>query len=113
MQMRARAVMSLDDVAAPQGYNTVGAGLLLTVGRSTLASCVAMGPLASGATTTLGAALLEGTGGNTSARRLRIASRSLLYAVAGIVLSSKHSMSHAVKMVMPSGEMVGVAQWLG
>ena len=110
MQMRARAVMSLDDVAAPQGYNTVGAGLLLTVGRSTLASCVAMGPLASGATTTLGAA---GTGGNTSARRLRIASRSLLYAVAGIVLSSKHSMSHAVKMVMPSGEMVGVAQWLG
>ena len=113
--MRARAVVSLDDVAAPWGYNAVGAGLLLTVGRSTLTSPVAMGTLISGATATLGAASLEGMDGNTIARRSRIAAHSLMAsrAVAGIVLPSERRMSHASKMVMSSGEMVGVAQWLG
>ena len=113
--MRAREVVSLNDEAAPRGFNTVGAGLLLMVGRSTLASYVAMGTLASGATATLGAASLEGTGGDTIARRLRIAARSLMAsrAVAGIVLPSEPRMSHAIKTVMSSGEMVGVAQLLG
>ena len=113
--MRACEVVSLDDVVAPRGYNTGGARLLLTVGRSTLASCVAMGTLASGATSTLGAASSEGMGGDTMARRLRIAARSLMASrpVAGIVLSRERRMLHAVKTVISSGEMVGVAQWLG
>ena len=113
--MRVCGIVSLDEVAAPRGYNTVGAGLLLTVGRSTLTSHVAMGTLASGATVTLGVASSEGTGGDTIARRWRIAARSLmaLCTIAGIVLPSGRRLSHAVKTVMSSGEMVGVAQWLG
>ena len=113
--MRAREVVSLDNVGAPRGYNTVGARLLLMLGWSNLASCVAMGTLTSRATATLRAALSEGTGNDTIAQRSRIAVHSLmaLRAMAGIVLPRERRMSNAIKTVMSSGEIVGVVEWLG
>ena len=88
---------------------------MLTVERSTLASCVARGTLGAGASPTLGAASSEGMVGDTILRRLRTAVRraTLSCGVAGMVPLSAHSTSHAANMVTLSGEMVGVAQWLG
>jgi hypothetical protein len=92
-----------------------GAASLLTVGRSTLASRAALGTLGDGATPILGEAASSGTAGDTMARRLRIAVRRATAScdVAGTVPSSVRSTSHAARMVTSSGEMVGVAQWLG
>ena len=113
-QIRVRDVMS-SNVVATRGYSTVGAASLLTVGRSTLASCAALGTLGDGATPILGAAALMGSAGNTMAQRSRIAvcRATASCDVAGTVPSSARSTSHAARTVTSSGEMVGVAQWLG
>ncbi len=113
-RIRARNVVS-NDIVAMQGYSTGGAASFLMVGRSTLASCAALGTLGHGATPILGAAASSGTAGNTMARRSRIAVRRAmaLCDMAGTVPSSARSTSHATKIVMSLGEMVGVEQWLG
>ena len=112
--MRARDVVS-SNVLAPQGYSTGGAVLLLTVERSTLASRVVWGTLGDGATPTLGAASSKGMVGNMISRKLRIAVRRATAScdMAGMVPLSACSISHAANMDTSSGEMVGVAQWLG
>ena len=88
---------------------------MLTVERSTLASRVAWGTLGDGATPTLGVTLSEGMVGDMILRRLRIAVRRATAScdVVGMVPLSACSTSHAANMVTSSGEMVGVAQWLG
>ena len=105
----------LIDVVASRGYNTGGAGSLLMVGQSTLASRGDTGTLGSGATPTLGAASSEGMDGDKMVRRLWIAICRVmaLCAMAGRVPSSTRRTSHAVNTVTLLGEMVGVAQCLG
>jgi hypothetical protein len=112
--MRARNIVS-SDVVTPRGYSTGGAASLLTVEQSTLVSRVAWGTLGDGAIPTLGAASSEGMVGITILRRLRIAvcRASASCDVAGMVPLSARSTSHAANMVTLSGEMVGMAQWLG
>ncbi len=113
-RIRARDIV-LSDVVATRGYSTGWAASLLMVGRSTLASRAALGTLGDGAPLTLGAVASSGTAGVTMARRLRIAVRSATASceVAGTVPSSARSTSHAARTVTSSGEMVGMAQWLG
>ena len=111
---RARDVVSRE-VVAPRGYNTGGATSLLTVERSTLTSRVAMGTLGAGATPTLGAVSSVRTIGDTMVHRLRIAIHKAMAScdVAGMAASSAQRTSHAANIVTSSGEMVGIAQWLG
>ncbi len=102
--MHAREVV-LIDVVVLRRYSTGGVALVLAVGRSTRASCEAMGSLGSGATPTLGAALSEGMVGDTMVWRSRIAACRAMAscAIAGMVPSSACRTLHAVKMVTLSG----------
>ena len=105
-RIRARDIV-LSDVVATRGYSTGWAASLLMVGRSTLASRAALGTLGYGATPILGAAASAGMAGGTMARRSWIAVRRVTASC------NARSTSHAARTVTSSGEMVGVAQWLG
>jgi hypothetical protein len=101
------------------GYKGAGVGLLLMVGRNTLVPgnlvMVAGGTLGSSAAPTLRAMALGGRVGLMMAHKSQIA---ILRAVAllanvGMVVCSVRSRSHAMRIVRPAVEIVGIMQWLG
>jgi hypothetical protein len=116
--MQAQEVVSMEFVALC-GYNTAGAGLLLTVEHNTLVSgngmTVAGGTLSSSAAPTFGAVAIGGRVGLTMAHNFRIiVLRSLaLMAVVGMELRNMPGTSHAARTVRSAVEIVGITQWLG